>query len=48
MRLKADDSRESQIELLVSVFRGISSPGYPFPEQWAREAAAISARPEPA
>jgi pimeloyl-ACP methyl ester carboxylesterase len=42
LRLKADDSRESQIELLVSVFRGIASPGYPFPEQWAREAAAIS------
>jgi pimeloyl-ACP methyl ester carboxylesterase len=42
LRLKADDSRESQIELLVSVYRGIASPGYPFPEQWAREAAAIS------
>jgi pimeloyl-ACP methyl ester carboxylesterase len=42
MRLKADGSRESQIELLVSVFRGIASPGYPFPEQWAREAAATS------
>ena len=41
-RLKADGSRESQIELLVSVYRGIASPGYPFPEQWARETAAIS------
>jgi pimeloyl-ACP methyl ester carboxylesterase len=41
-RLKADDSRESQIELLVSVYRAISSPGFPFPEKWAREAAEIS------
>jgi pimeloyl-ACP methyl ester carboxylesterase len=41
-QLKADDNRESQIDLLVAVFRGIASPGYPFPEQWAREAAAIS------
>jgi pimeloyl-ACP methyl ester carboxylesterase len=41
-RLKTDGSRESQIDLLVSVYRGIASPGYPFPEQWARETAAIS------
>jgi pimeloyl-ACP methyl ester carboxylesterase len=41
-QLKAHDNRESQIDLLVAVFRGIASPGYPFPEQWAREAAAIS------
>ena len=41
-RLKADDSRESQIELLVSVYRAIASPGFPFPEKWAREAAEIS------
>jgi len=42
MRLKADGTRESQIELLVEVYRGIASPGFPFPEQWAREVAAIS------
>lgn len=41
-RLKADDTRESQVELLVSVYRAISSPGFPFPEKWAREAAEIS------
>jgi pimeloyl-ACP methyl ester carboxylesterase len=41
-RLKADDSRESQIELLVSVYRAIASPGFPFPEEWARATAAIS------
>jgi pimeloyl-ACP methyl ester carboxylesterase len=41
-RLKADDTRESQIELLVSVYRSIASPGFPFPEKWAREAAEIS------
>jgi pimeloyl-ACP methyl ester carboxylesterase len=26
----------------VAVYRAISSPGYPFPEQWARQAAEIS------
>lgn len=41
-RLKADDTRESQIELLVSIYRAIASPGFPFPERWARETAAIS------
>jgi pimeloyl-ACP methyl ester carboxylesterase len=41
-RLKADDTRESQIELLVSVYRAIASPGFPFPEKWAREAAEIA------
>lgn len=41
-RLKADDTKESQVELLVSVYRAISSPGFPFPEKWAREAAEIS------
>src|ERR1700761_2840096 len=41
-RLAADDPRESQIELLVSIYRAISSPGFPFPEQWARAAAALS------
>jgi pimeloyl-ACP methyl ester carboxylesterase len=41
-RLKPDKTRESQIELLVSIYRAISSPGYPFPERWAREVAAIS------
>ena len=43
-RLKQDGSRESQIELLVSL-RDIASPGFPFPEQWARETAAISHDP---
>ena len=42
MRLKGDETKESQIELLVSVYRAIASPGFPFPEQWARETAAIS------
>jgi pimeloyl-ACP methyl ester carboxylesterase len=41
-KLQANGSRESQIELLVSIFRGLASPGYPFPERWAREAATIS------
>jgi pimeloyl-ACP methyl ester carboxylesterase len=42
MRLRADGTRESQIELLVDLYRGIASPGFPFPEPWAREVAAVS------
>lgn len=35
-------SREEQIDALVEMFRAFASPGYPFPEQWARSVAAIS------
>jgi pimeloyl-ACP methyl ester carboxylesterase len=42
MRLKAPNTRAGQIEVLVSVYRAIASPGFPFPEKWARETAAIS------
>jgi pimeloyl-ACP methyl ester carboxylesterase len=34
--------RESQVQALVDIYRAISSPGYPFPEQWARQAAETS------
>jgi pimeloyl-ACP methyl ester carboxylesterase len=42
MRLKDDGTREGQIDLLVAIYRAIASPGYPFPEEWARATAAIS------
>ncbi|SDF47383.1 alpha/beta fold hydrolase [Pseudonocardia oroxyli] len=29
-------------EQLVEIYRAVASPGYPFPEEWAREAARIS------
>ncbi|MFI6424294.1 alpha/beta fold hydrolase [Promicromonospora sp. NPDC050880] len=35
-------ARNGPVELLVEVYRALSSPGYPFPERWAREAATIS------
>jgi pimeloyl-ACP methyl ester carboxylesterase len=42
MRIKPGDTREAQVEALVSIFRAMASPGFPFPEQWARQAATIS------
>lgn len=33
---------EDEIANLVAIYRAIASPGFPFPEQWARETAAIS------
>ena len=41
-RLRPGTSREEQIELLVEISRALSSPGYPFPEEWAREVATLS------
>lgn len=35
-------ARGGPVELLVAIYRALSSPGYPFPEQWARETATIS------
>jgi pimeloyl-ACP methyl ester carboxylesterase len=42
MRIKPGGTREEQIEALVSIFRAMASPGFPFPEQWAHQAATIS------
>ena len=42
MRIKPGGSREAQIEALVAIFRAIASPGFPFPEEWAREVATLS------
>ncbi|MFE7505819.1 alpha/beta fold hydrolase [Promicromonospora sp. NPDC057488] len=35
-------SREGPVEFLVALYRALSSPSHPFPEQWARAAATIS------
>ncbi|MCM3886153.1 alpha/beta fold hydrolase [Frankia sp. R82] len=41
-RLRPGPSDEEQIDALVAIYRAIASPGYPFPEQWARQAARTS------
>lgn len=33
---------EQHVENLVAIYRSFSSPGYPFPEAWAREVATVS------
>jgi pimeloyl-ACP methyl ester carboxylesterase len=35
-------SRAGEIDNLVAIYRAIASPGFPFPERWAREVAEIS------
>ena len=42
LKIKPAQDRESEIEMLTSIYRLIASPGYPFPEQWVRETAGIS------
>lgn len=39
---------EQEIERLVATYRTFASPGYPFPEQWVREAATLSHTRAPA
>jgi pimeloyl-ACP methyl ester carboxylesterase len=41
-KLKPAPSREGAIDNLVAVYRAIASPGFPFPEAWACQVAAIS------
>src|SRR3954468_2212633 len=41
-RIKPGPSEDEQVEALVAIYRAIASPGYPFPEEWARQAARIS------
>jgi len=41
-RIKPGPSDEEQVEALVAIYRAIASPGYPFPEEWAHQAAKIS------
>ena len=40
--IKPGPSDEEQVEALVAIYRAIASPGYPFPETWARRAARVS------
>jgi pimeloyl-ACP methyl ester carboxylesterase len=41
-RIKPGPSDDEQVEALVAIYRAIASPGYPFPEEWARRAARVS------
>lgn len=41
-KIKPGTTREQEIDNLVEMFRAFASPGYPFPEQWARSVAALS------
>jgi pimeloyl-ACP methyl ester carboxylesterase len=43
LRLRAD----GPVETLVEIFRILASPGYPFPEEWARRTAEISHQRSP-
>jgi pimeloyl-ACP methyl ester carboxylesterase len=40
-------SRDEEIENLVGIYRAIASPGFPFPQEWAHQAAAISQERSP-
>ncbi|MEV6521999.1 alpha/beta hydrolase [Longispora sp. NPDC051575] len=41
-RLPKAATREQEIDNLVTVYRTVASPGYPFPEDWARHVATLS------
>ncbi|CAM3662675.1 alpha/beta fold hydrolase [Isoptericola cucumis] len=41
-RLGDPTTREEAIDVLVAIWRALSSPAHPFPEQWARQAATLS------
>ena len=41
-KIKPASTREGEIEMLIDIYRLIASPGYPFPEEWAREVAGTS------
>jgi pimeloyl-ACP methyl ester carboxylesterase len=41
-RIKPGPSDEEQVDALVAIYRAIASSGYPFPEEWARQAARTS------
>ncbi len=40
--IRPGESDEEQVTALVDIYRAIASPGYPFPEEWARAVARIS------
>jgi pimeloyl-ACP methyl ester carboxylesterase len=39
VKIKPAQDRDGEIEMLTSIYRLIASPGYPIPEQWARDVA---------
>ncbi|MEN5075139.1 alpha/beta hydrolase [Isoptericola cucumis] len=41
-RLGDASTREEAIDVLVAIWRALSSPAHPFPEQWARHVATLS------
>jgi pimeloyl-ACP methyl ester carboxylesterase len=41
-RIKPGPSDEEQVDALLAIYRAIASPDYPFPEEWARQAARTS------
>jgi pimeloyl-ACP methyl ester carboxylesterase len=41
-KLKKATTPEDEIDNLVAIYRAIASPGFPFPEQWARQTATVS------
>lgn len=41
-KLKKATTPEDEIDNLVAIYRALASPGFPFPERWARETAAIA------
>jgi pimeloyl-ACP methyl ester carboxylesterase len=41
-RITPGPSDEEQVDALVAIYRAIASPGYPLPEEWARQAARTS------
>jgi len=41
-RLGEPTTRDEAIDVLVAIWRALSSPAHPFPEEWAREVAAVS------
>lgn len=41
-RLGEPTSRDEAVDVLVAIWRALSSPAHPFPEDWAREVAALS------
>ncbi|GAA1727313.1 alpha/beta hydrolase [Isoptericola hypogeus] len=41
-RLGEPTTRDEAIDVLVAIWRALSSPAHPFPEEWARQVAAVS------
>lgn len=41
-KIKPGTTREEEIGNLVEIFRAVGSPGYPFPDEWARSVATVS------